>query len=91
LIGVALAREGKVPVFAGVWAANILFAFSGLLLLRQMAVGGGGGAQFAAHHQQIQEHASLEPREAQQSASAKMPTSVAAFRSFSMSMCCASF
>ncbi len=48
LIGVSLAREGKVPVFAGVWAANVLFAFFGLLLLRQMAVGGGFGAQFAA-------------------------------------------
>jgi LPS export ABC transporter permease LptG/LPS export ABC transporter permease LptF len=48
LIGVSLAREGKVPVFAGVWAANMLFAFFGLLLLRQMAVGGGFGAQFAA-------------------------------------------
>ena len=30
------------------WAANILFAFFGLLLLRQMAVGGGMGTQFAA-------------------------------------------
>ncbi len=48
LIGVSLAREGKVPVFAGVWAANILFAFFGLLLLRQMASGGGAGTQFAA-------------------------------------------
>jgi LPS export ABC transporter permease LptG/LPS export ABC transporter permease LptF len=48
LIGVSLAREGKVPVFAGVWAANMLFAFFGLLLLRQMATGGGSGAQFAA-------------------------------------------
>jgi LPS export ABC transporter permease LptG/LPS export ABC transporter permease LptF len=48
LIGVSLAREGKLPVFAGVWAANILFAFFGLLLLRQMATGGGSGAQFAA-------------------------------------------
>ncbi len=46
--GVALAREGKVPVFAGVWAVNILFAVFGLLLLRQMAVGGSAGAQFAA-------------------------------------------
>src|SRR3984885_10577286 len=48
LIGVSLARAGKLPVFAGVWAANILFAFFGLLLLRQMATGGGSGAQFAA-------------------------------------------
>jgi LPS export ABC transporter permease LptG/LPS export ABC transporter permease LptF len=48
LTGVSLAREGKVPVFTGVWAANMLFAFFGLLLLRRMAVGGGGGTQFAA-------------------------------------------
>ena len=48
LTGVSLAREGKLPVFVGVWAANMLFAFFGLLLLRQMATGGGSGAQFAA-------------------------------------------
>jgi len=47
LTGVSLAREGKLPVFLGVWAANILFALSGLVLLRQMAVGGAAGAQFA--------------------------------------------
>jgi LPS export ABC transporter permease LptG/LPS export ABC transporter permease LptF len=46
--GIALAREGKLPVFAGVWAANILFALFGLLLLRQMAVGGGVGTQLAS-------------------------------------------
>jgi LPS export ABC transporter permease LptG/LPS export ABC transporter permease LptF len=48
LTGVSLAREGKLPVFVGVWAANMLFAFFGLLLLRQMATGGGFGAHFAA-------------------------------------------
>jgi LPS export ABC transporter permease LptG/LPS export ABC transporter permease LptF len=48
LTGVSLAREGKVSVFAGVWAANIIFALSGLVLLRQMAVGRAVGAQFAA-------------------------------------------
>jgi LPS export ABC transporter permease LptG/LPS export ABC transporter permease LptF len=47
LTGVSLAREGKVPVFVGVWAANILFAAAGLVLLRQMAVGGSAGAHFA--------------------------------------------
>ena len=57
LTGSMLAREGKVPVFAGVWAANILFALCGLLLLRQMATGGAAGAQLASHHQQIQDHA----------------------------------
>jgi LPS export ABC transporter permease LptG/LPS export ABC transporter permease LptF len=48
MTGTSLAREGKVSVFAGVWAANILFGFFGLVLLRQMAVGGGAGAQVAA-------------------------------------------
>ncbi|HEV2276465.1 MAG TPA: LptF/LptG family permease [Acidobacteriaceae bacterium] len=46
--GVALARQGKVSVFAGVWAANILFAVCGLLLLRQMAVGGAVSAQLSS-------------------------------------------
>ncbi len=46
--GIQLAREGKVSVFAGVWAANILFALFGLLLLRQMAVGGSVGTQLAS-------------------------------------------
>jgi LPS export ABC transporter permease LptG/LPS export ABC transporter permease LptF len=45
--GVALAREGKVPVVAGVWSANILFALLSLLLLRRMAIGGGGTLQLA--------------------------------------------
>jgi LPS export ABC transporter permease LptG/LPS export ABC transporter permease LptF len=48
LTGSMLAREGKLPVFLGVWAANLLFAFFGLLLLRQMALGGGLGPYFAA-------------------------------------------
>ncbi len=48
LTGSALAREGKVPVFAGVWAANILFALCGMLLLRRMATGGSSGTQWAA-------------------------------------------
>jgi LPS export ABC transporter permease LptF/LPS export ABC transporter permease LptG len=46
--GVALARQGKIPVFAGVWAANFIFAFFGLLLLRQMASGGRIAAQLAS-------------------------------------------
>ncbi len=37
--GMALAKQGKIPVIAGVWAANVLFAVAGLLLLRQMARG----------------------------------------------------
>ncbi len=38
-MGVALARQGKVPVLVGVWAANGIFALAGLLLLRQMTRG----------------------------------------------------
>lgn len=38
--GVAIARQGKFPVFAGVWMANILFAVTGIFLLWQMATGG---------------------------------------------------
>jgi LPS export ABC transporter permease LptG/LPS export ABC transporter permease LptF len=38
--GTALARQNKIPAFAGVWEANILFALCGVLLLRQMSTGG---------------------------------------------------
>lgn len=38
--GTALARQNKIPSFAGVWEANIVFALFGLVLLRQMATGG---------------------------------------------------
>ena len=37
--GVALARQGKLPVVVGVWGANAIFAIAGLLLLRQMTRG----------------------------------------------------
>src|SRR5277367_2986249 len=39
IIGVALARQGKVPPFAGVWLANAIFGIGGVILLRQMATG----------------------------------------------------
>ena len=38
--GIALGRQGKLPVVAAVWSANILFAAAGSLLLWQMATGG---------------------------------------------------
>ncbi len=38
--GIALGRQGKLPVFLAVWSANILFAAAGSLLLWQMATGG---------------------------------------------------
>jgi LPS export ABC transporter permease LptF/LPS export ABC transporter permease LptG len=39
-IGVALARQQKVPAFAGVWGANVLFTVAGLLLIQQISRGG---------------------------------------------------
>ena len=39
-VGVALARQGKMPPSLGVWGANILFAAVGLLLIQQLARGG---------------------------------------------------
>ena len=62
LTGGTLAREGKVSVFVGVWAANMLFALFGLLLLRQMAVGGGVGAYFAALVSKFKNAELLSPR-----------------------------
>src|SRR4051812_31022418 len=38
--GVSLARQNKLPVFMGVWLANMLFAAAGIFLLWQMANGG---------------------------------------------------
>jgi LPS export ABC transporter permease LptG/LPS export ABC transporter permease LptF len=38
--GIALGRQGKLPVFLAVWLANILFTAAGSLLLWQMATGG---------------------------------------------------
>jgi LPS export ABC transporter permease LptG/LPS export ABC transporter permease LptF len=61
--GVELAREGKVPVFAGVWAVNFLFGLFGLLLLRQMAVGGSVGAQFATIASRFKNTRLLSPSE----------------------------
>jgi LPS export ABC transporter permease LptG/LPS export ABC transporter permease LptF len=38
--GVSLARQNKLPVFVGVWLANLSFAAAGIFLLWQMASGG---------------------------------------------------
>ncbi|HLJ78997.1 MAG TPA: LPS export ABC transporter permease LptG [Acidobacteriaceae bacterium] len=46
--GTALARQGKIPAWAGVWEANILFGVCGVVLLRQMSTGGGLLAELAA-------------------------------------------
>jgi LPS export ABC transporter permease LptG/LPS export ABC transporter permease LptF len=37
--GIALSRQDKIPAFAGVWLANLLFAAAGVFLLWQMARG----------------------------------------------------
>ncbi len=39
-MGIAFARQGKLPPALGVWGANILFALAGLLLLHQISRGG---------------------------------------------------
>ena len=39
-MGIAFARQGKLPPALGVWSANILFALAGLLLLQQISRGG---------------------------------------------------
>jgi LPS export ABC transporter permease LptG/LPS export ABC transporter permease LptF len=39
-IGVALAHQQKLPAFAGVWGANVLFTLAGLLLIQQLSRGG---------------------------------------------------
>jgi LPS export ABC transporter permease LptG/LPS export ABC transporter permease LptF len=39
IIGVALARQGKMPPFAGVWMANLIFGICGIILLRQLSTG----------------------------------------------------
>ena len=39
-VGIALATQGKVSPFLGVWGANFVFAIAGLLLLQQMSRGG---------------------------------------------------
>jgi LPS export ABC transporter permease LptG/LPS export ABC transporter permease LptF len=41
-IGVALARQNKVPVLVGVWGANILFGLGGVLLLQRLSKTGAG-------------------------------------------------
>jgi LPS export ABC transporter permease LptF/LPS export ABC transporter permease LptG len=39
-VGIALATQGKLPPFVGVWGANFIFAIAGTLLLQQMSRGG---------------------------------------------------
>ncbi len=39
-VGSALARQGKLSPFAGVWGANIIFGVAGILLLQQLSRGG---------------------------------------------------
>ena len=53
-IGIALARQGKVPAPLGVWGANILFAIAGLLLIQQISRGGAAIELFARIGQALQ-------------------------------------
>jgi len=46
--GTALARQDKIPVIAGVWFVNVLFAVCGIVLLRQMSTGGAALAAIAS-------------------------------------------
>jgi LPS export ABC transporter permease LptF/LPS export ABC transporter permease LptG len=39
-VGIAFARQGRLPPALGVWGANILFALAGVLLLQQISRGG---------------------------------------------------
>ncbi len=39
-VGMALARQGKLPAFAGVWGANIIFGVAGIFLIQQLSRGG---------------------------------------------------
>jgi len=39
-VGVALARDGKLSAFTGVWGANLLFTAAGVLLIQQLSRGG---------------------------------------------------
>ena len=39
-VGIALATQGKVSPFLGVWGANLIFALVGAILLQQMSRGG---------------------------------------------------
>jgi LPS export ABC transporter permease LptF/LPS export ABC transporter permease LptG len=39
-VGIALATQGKLSPFLGVWGANLIFACAGTLLLQQMSRGG---------------------------------------------------
>lgn len=41
-VGVAMAKQGKISPALGVWAANVIFAAVGMLLLRQMTSGSSG-------------------------------------------------
>lgn len=76
-IGVALAKNGKVSPFLGVWAANICFTLFGLLMLRQLA-GGGFLLNFfnVAGASLARPMAALIPRKADNGESAEAPPAV---------------
>ena len=47
-MGIALARDGKLPAVLGVWAANLLFSMAGIALIQQISSGGAALAAIAS-------------------------------------------
>ncbi len=47
-VGIALARQSKIPPALGVWGANLLFALAGILLIQQLSRGGAAIELFAS-------------------------------------------
>jgi LPS export ABC transporter permease LptG/LPS export ABC transporter permease LptF len=52
-IGIALARQDKVPPVVGVWSANIIFAIAGCVLIQQISNGGAALELIASFGQRI--------------------------------------
>ncbi|MBW4037753.1 MAG: YjgP/YjgQ family permease [Acidobacteria bacterium] len=52
-IGIALARQDKIPPAIGVWSANIIFAIAGVILIQQISNGGVALEFFASIGQTI--------------------------------------
>jgi len=79
LTGVSLARQGKIPPFLGVWAANLVFGALGLLLLQHLSRGGSApfvlnlGAGRAAGRAPLQQKRVEDPEPRQRSGRRSFP------------------
>lgn len=71
--GVALARQNKLPVFAGVWMANLLFGICGIFFLRQMSTGGAALAAVTSINSWFRWRKSSAPAEGTASAERTVP------------------